>query len=47
MKVSWLYKNVKKYGIIQKIEGLKITIKDDRGKERFKEKKRLLIEDLD
>ena len=45
MKVSWIYKEKKKMGVIKRLEGKGALIRDERGKEKVRQLNKLMIED--
>ena len=47
MRVSWVLKGKSRYGTIQEIEGKKITVIPDKGKEPLKKERRLLCMEID
>ena len=47
MRVSWIFKDTKKYGTIKKIKGQGAFVEDENGKERIRVFKKLMIEDVE
>ena len=45
MKVSWIYKEKKKMGVIKELKGKGALVVDERGKEKVRQLNKLMIED--